>query len=279
MGRLEQDYREALDALRFSGAGKERIMNGLMETEKRPVKRKHFRPLRPALIAAVLCLALVGTVFAAGWDWAAFIRHDVSSNGREMFSIDGNSLARYSWADLAVECKEGGRIASDHPSWETAEQYLGLEMPMSRTLEEKGIPQTFRVYRSDPGGDPKTYNCQVQITDECIITDTAYRMEQWYTCIVSSYVLTDKAGPDFSPVWIVRNADVFSTVYEKYVTPGGLETGVISDQNAYWAVFVRDGIGYYVRLSWNNTPIDNMPETQSQGLELLKQVLDGFSLE
>ena len=31
MGRLEQDYREALDGLRFSDAGKERIMKNLME--------------------------------------------------------------------------------------------------------------------------------------------------------------------------------------------------------------------------------------------------------
>lgn len=66
MGRLEQDYREALDGLRFSGAGKERIMKNLMERQAgQPVKGKRFRPLRAVLIAAAVCLALAGTAFAA----------------------------------------------------------------------------------------------------------------------------------------------------------------------------------------------------------------------
>lgn len=66
MGRLEQDYREALDGLRFSDAGKERIMKNLMGRQAgQPVKGKRFRPLRAALIAAALCLALVGTALAA----------------------------------------------------------------------------------------------------------------------------------------------------------------------------------------------------------------------
>lgn len=275
MNQIE-DYRNTLDELRFSAEGKGRIMKNLMEQVGQPVKVKRFKPMRSALIAAVLCLALLGTVFAAVGDWAAFIRLGVSSDGREMFSIDGNSLARYSWADLAPEFEGGGRIDTNHPSWEAAEQYLGLDMPMSRTVVEKGEPRTFQVYPSDSGGDPETYNCQVQITDECIATEAAYRMEQWYTCLVSSFVLTDKAGPDYAPVWIVRDVDVFSTVYEKYVTPSGLETGIISGQNAYWAVFVRDGIGYYVRLSWNNTPIDG---ESTHGVELLKEILDGFALE
>lgn len=64
MGRLEQDYREALDLLCFSGAGKERIMKNLMQAEKRTVKGKYLRPARAALIAAALCLALVGTALA-----------------------------------------------------------------------------------------------------------------------------------------------------------------------------------------------------------------------
>lgn len=277
MGRFEQDYREALDGLRFPGAGKERIMTSLMEKQA-PEKRRGVRPLRSALIAAAVCLALVGAAFAAGWDWAVFIRQDVSIDGSEMFSIDGNSLTHYSWADLAVEYEGAGRTYSNHPSWEAAEQYLGLEMPMSRTLVEQGTPRTFNVYRGS-GGDPETYNCQVQVTDECIMTEAAYRMEQWYTCVVSTYVLTDKAGPDFSPAWIMSTGDVFSATYENYVTPGGLETGIISGKNAYWGAFVRSGIGYYVYFSWNNTPIDDLPESQRHGLELFKQVLDGFTLE
>lgn len=66
MGRLEQDYREALDGLRFSDAGKERIMKNLMEQrERKPGKRRGVRPLRTGLIAAAVCAALVMTAGAA----------------------------------------------------------------------------------------------------------------------------------------------------------------------------------------------------------------------
>ncbi len=66
MGRFEQEYREALDGLRFSGEGKERIMKNLMErTAKEPAKGRGARPLRTALIAAAVCAALVCTAFAA----------------------------------------------------------------------------------------------------------------------------------------------------------------------------------------------------------------------
>lgn len=63
MGRLEEEYREALDGLRFSSAGKERIVEKL--TQEKVKNRGRARPLRAALIAAALCVLLVGTAFAA----------------------------------------------------------------------------------------------------------------------------------------------------------------------------------------------------------------------
>ena len=66
MGRFEQDYRETLDGLAFSGAGKERIMKNLMkQQEGRTVKGKRFRVVRAVILAAAVCLALAGTAFAA----------------------------------------------------------------------------------------------------------------------------------------------------------------------------------------------------------------------
>ena len=58
MGRFEQDYRETLDGLAFSGAGKERIMKNLMEQQEgRAGKGKHFRAVRTVILAAAVCLA------------------------------------------------------------------------------------------------------------------------------------------------------------------------------------------------------------------------------
>ena len=64
--RTEQEYKQALDSLRYSSEGKERIMKKLMERqEQRPEKRKSIRPLRTVLIAAAVCAALVMTAGAA----------------------------------------------------------------------------------------------------------------------------------------------------------------------------------------------------------------------
>lgn len=281
MGRLEQDYREALDSLRFSDAGKERILENLMEHRaERPVKRRGGRPLRVALIAAAVCLALVGTVFAIGPEnWVSFICQSRGSDGDEMFSIDSGALTRYSRDELAVEYEGSGRVRSNHPTWEDAEEYLGVDMPMSRAMEELGSQRTFRVYPDSHGDSYETYDCMVEVTDKQITTGVDYRMEQWYTCSVSTFLLTDQAEPDQTPLWIAQGEDIVSTVFKRYVTPSGLETGIIGDHNSYWAAFTLNGIGYYVRLSWNNTPIADTLEAEVRGLELLGQVLDGFVLE
>ena len=91
MGRLEQDYREALDGLRFSGAGKERIMKNLMEREK----RRTVRPLRAALIAAAMVLVCVLMIAAAmpGQVFKLISGADASfqqvSEGRSVVEISG----------------------------------------------------------------------------------------------------------------------------------------------------------------------------------------------
>ena len=63
--RFEGEYRDALDSLGFSEDRKERMMNKLMEQARQPVKGKRLRPLRAALIAAALVVALLGTAGAA----------------------------------------------------------------------------------------------------------------------------------------------------------------------------------------------------------------------
>ena len=64
--QTEREYRDALDGLRFSDEAKERMMNNLLEQKgKNSAKRRGIRSLRAGLIAAALCLALMGTAVAA----------------------------------------------------------------------------------------------------------------------------------------------------------------------------------------------------------------------
>ena len=63
VSRNEEEYRRAMDALRFSEADKENLVENLIAAE--PVKRRSVRSMRVGLIAACLCLVLAGTAFAA----------------------------------------------------------------------------------------------------------------------------------------------------------------------------------------------------------------------
>ena len=57
-------YRETFSRLRASDQAKEELMN--MTEEKKTGKVRTFKVVRNVLIAAALCLALIGTAFAAG---------------------------------------------------------------------------------------------------------------------------------------------------------------------------------------------------------------------
>lgn len=58
VSRNEEEYRRAMDALRFSEADKENLVENLIAAE--PVKRRSVRSMRVGLIAACLCLVLAG---------------------------------------------------------------------------------------------------------------------------------------------------------------------------------------------------------------------------
>lgn len=146
MGRLEQDYREALDNLRFSGAGKERIMKNLMEQQGRePVKGKQFRPLRMALIAAAVCLALVGTAFAAlGGILSPRLTPNIDGKGRfDGYAVTGK-LATYPLSRFGDGFRKAGKenpkgcVDREFSSFDEVRSYLGENIPCTWAQDWEG---------------------------------------------------------------------------------------------------------------------------------------------
>lgn len=149
MGQFEREYRKALDGLRFSGEGKERIMNNLMEQEmERPVKGKRLRPMRAALIAAALCLALVGTAFAVtelsrmrvNWGDSG-----ISTDGYSVeYAVDFYPLNAFSQELRGLAAAHPGRqyIPMDEElahryfnTWGEAHEYIGLTLFQNPVLD------------------------------------------------------------------------------------------------------------------------------------------------
>ena len=136
MKRLEQDYRQALDGLRFSDEAKERLMNNLME--QKPAKRRGIRPLRAGLIAAALCLALVGTAMAANpeaVDWLiARLTVQVEDDG---YHVGGGQMTMYSLDEFspalnaASEGRDGPSVVQlSFDTWDEVRAFLGKDIPI-----------------------------------------------------------------------------------------------------------------------------------------------------
>ena len=139
MKRLEQDYRQALDGLRFSYEAKERMMKNLTEQQEwKPAKRRGFRPLRAGLIAAALCLALAGTAMAANpeaVDWLiARLTVQVEDDG---YHVGGAQMTKYPLDDFssalnkASEGRDGpGVVQLSFATWDEARAFIGKDIPV-----------------------------------------------------------------------------------------------------------------------------------------------------
>ncbi len=136
MERNEREYQQAMDALRFSGEAKARMAASLTtEREERPVKAKRFRPLRTGLLAACMCLALVGTAFAAVYQLTVQISSDEE---HVRYIVYGEAvkhpLEDYSpemQADYAAFDRSKGGILPGRKfdGWDGAKAYLGDNIP------------------------------------------------------------------------------------------------------------------------------------------------------
>lgn len=137
--QTEHEYREALDSLRFSSEGKERIMNNLMEQqEPTPAKRHSIRPLRTALIAAALCLALAGSAFAVAELNHIQVREEPSiftnmdqytmECAVDFYPLDTFNQELFALADPALHHEYFN-------TWDELEEFIGLDLVNNPVLD------------------------------------------------------------------------------------------------------------------------------------------------
>lgn len=141
MNRTEQEYREALDGLRFSEDAKRRMMDHLMEQkEEKTMKKRNIRPLRTGLIAAALCLALAGTAFAATAAYQLMIQlysdKEIDGGHYAGFSVYGDftqfPLSAFS-PELIAACEENrdpfGIVQPRFSTRKEVQDFLGHAIP------------------------------------------------------------------------------------------------------------------------------------------------------
>lgn len=122
-----------------------------------PAKRRIPKVLRAGLIAACLCLALLGTAFAANPEAvAAFIDRltvTVTSTGDETgYTVDGGSMTKYPLSAFspallaASEGRDTAVVTLNFDTWDEVRAFLGKDIPCVWPAGEDDASRRFTVY-------------------------------------------------------------------------------------------------------------------------------------
>lgn len=244
--------------------------------------KKGVRVLRTALVAACVCLVLVGGAFAAT-QIAGFYDVSIFENLRhEGRSYDGYSLVggcRFVPLDeLSLEIR---KLSEQNPASTTElpvhslgdfESLIGLDLADIPSSDELNF-QRFTAYLTSDQSDPTrlSYVAEYRGAEDnslCLLINATVYTEQM-----------EDPNFDISTSYVFPSGNEFSA--EQYITDGGLEILLthiqyfpsdilfnIFGSNSYYADFVLDGIRYHL--------LSYCPNHPEQALDVMKRTLEGF---
>lgn len=227
----------------------------MVEVAAMSAARPRRRWLRPALIAACLCLLLVGTAVA--------VEVLNALNVTEIFSVarpDGEVVSGYTvqggivqlpldkLSDEALDFAAGQMrlpVTKDCESWSAAEKFLGIEVANNSLLDQLEPVASSGYYY----GKEHPYRCGVTFSGACaapsfIHMDVTYAIgADWKAAVpenggyndattvsVSAEIHTDEAldiSVDRERSYYFMGAEV--TVLEDYLTPSGLAVTIVEE--------------------------------------------------
>lgn len=263
-------------------------MEGLTE-EQAGVKRTRSRVLRPVLIAAVVIVALMGTVLAAAsrFDLVEIFSSEeralASENGEEndvLYWVTPNGMTCFPVEDLPQAVRDAA-ARSGRPwaylqfdDWNAASDFVGLGLLSNTVLEEFGKPLRTSTTLSRMSCE----GCAVELVGSepsTIYLTAAYLLDEDTLTIVTleATAYTDALGSDREPAKYGLGGDgVDSAEAEEYVTANGVETIIMTNDwsgelHTVMGYFTQNGIHYCLRV--NDIDSDRCVQT-------MKEVLDGF---
>lgn len=219
-------------------------------------KRSKIRLLRPVLIAACLCVALLGSAFAAELIWGVFpagIRTHPHHSHLDLFELSLKGTTAFNLdnilADIEVLAEQRdnslpqpyeGRVhVAAFESWKAAAEYIGIPLASNAILDQCTQNESLVGPTTDESGDP----IWLYISTSYLIEDTEV--------FVNAYLRTTHAGDESLYAPGISYAPSEKTVVSQtYEMPNG-NTGIIfksiNDSFAsYNGAFIQDGIFYWV---------------------------------
>lgn len=291
---LELKYRANAETDPVPAEFESRLLTELNELpERTAAKRPGRNILRPALAAAVMIAVLTGTMLAAGAaagfdfvtffggtkaDHIIFVNEDGTKAEEEctvVYEAANSDFIYFPAEELPEAVREAAdaenMVLLDLPTWESVEEFIGLDIANSRILEEQGKREDFEVRKGN--GPFKTYQHMVSLSGEApqtIQVHAHYQLDE-VKIILAVYIKTDAIPQEYQDeIWLGR-VDFYEETWDRedYLTAGGLEAVLIHNLTTsdVEAVFTLNGMGYQ---------ISALGHDREQVAAVLKEVLDGF---
>lgn len=264
-----------------------------------PAKQRLPPRLRAALIAACVCLALVGTgaaVIVNGWvkvfGIAFFPNTNVNgtktSYAKVEIAYDGTVYIPFE--QFSQEARDVPQSSTYLPqyrgfdSWDEAEEFLGIEIANNPVLDQ--IEPITRSIEDDRYGI-KLDDVGCSVTFSGLMDSPAIRLETVYPfesddsgisrLIVSAFIVTQPLGSDER----LSNMTFHNSqmpVTETYVTPTGLQAVIVTAKQGFQpefgtvcqTVFQLNGASFTLFTFY-------MGDDPSQIVNMMKEILDAYS--
>lgn len=263
-----------------------------------PAKRRLPRITRTGLIAACLCLALIGTAaagVASGWikisDLTTIhaLRPDGSSVSLTEITTVSSGYAYIPWESFSQQSHDFVDSCLCLPqykgfnSWDEVEEFLGIDIFNNPVLDQAEPFMTSNFLSL--GCKQVDGSCFAGFSGKTAAPDivSTYAFYQMKTHDSRSFILSLSAyaligvSPDHPDERIrqhtyIETGDVAPPVAETYVTRSGLQTVITTTSDLRCHVsFLLHGIKFNLSVSFDDR------ELMNEGVRMVKEVLDAFS--
>ena len=281
----DKRLKRVFDQVKLSREREEAMLADLLNEKKEVSGMKQMNRRRipaAAFVAAVLVIALAGTALAY------FSRVTVAPYGDEGgYSVRAETgnvpLSELSEDVLqrAAEASVSGELLP-FQSWEEAEEYLGLDIADNARLEQ--MEKSMRAMSLGEDDSPVLAPCLLLLwyygsgRPDTIDLSACYE-EGDYAVNVEAVLLVEDPDFDWERSYHFANAGAEMSGAEQYVTPGWLETTIVTSRETFRedAVFTKCEAEFVLgRASfrvWISVPDGDSVEGPES---LLKEVLDAY---
>ena len=281
----DKRLKRVFDQVKLSREREEAMLADLLNEKKEVSGMKQMNRRRipaAAFVAAVLVIALAGTALAY------FSRVTVAPYGDEGGYSVRAETGNVPLSDLSEDVLQRAAEASvsgellPFQSWEEAEEYLGLDIADNARLEQ--MEKSMRAMSLGEDDSPVLAPCLLLLwyygsgRPDTIDLSACYE-EGDYAVNVEAVLLVEDPDFDWERSYHFANAGAEMSGAEQYVTPGGLETTIVTSRETFRedAVFTKCEAEFVLgRASfrvWISVPDGDSVEGPES---LLKEVLDAY---